>query len=106
MVETLIDAIFTQAAADIFNSPVGEDAVYTPAGGTAVPCRIVVNRDVLLQPDGMNAQVIGRGTTIESILEDLGQEPNRGDVFTVGAETFTVGSIERNDGVTVEAVVT
>lgn len=102
----MTDLIFTQALADIFNSPIGEDATFTPAGGTAVPCRVIVNRSVLLQPAGMEAQVIERGTTIEAILSVIGAEPNRGDVFTVGTETFTVGSIERNDGVTVEAVVT
>lgn len=102
----MIDSIFTQAAADMFNSPIGEDATFTPAGGAAVPCRVFVNRDVLLQPDGMNAQVVGRGTTIEAILSVIGGEPNRGDVFTVGAETFTVQSIERNDGIIVEMIVT
>jgi hypothetical protein len=46
------------------------------------------------------------GISIEALLSEIGQEPNRNDIFTVGAETFTVSSIIRNDGLTVEAVVT
>ena len=54
----------------------------------------------------MTAQVFEHGTTIEVILADIGREPNRGDIFVVGTETFTVQSIEQNDGHTVKAVVT
>lgn len=99
-------AIFAASIQDIFNSPLGDDAVFTPAGGVAISCRVIVNRSVLLQPAGMDAQVYERGTTIEAILADLVNEPNRGDVFVIGAETFTVQSIDSNDGDTVVAVVT
>jgi hypothetical protein len=99
-------AIFAAALQDIFNSPMGDDATFTPAGGVAIPCRVIVNRAVLLQPVGMDAQVYERGTTIEAILADIGAEPSRGDVFVVGSETFTVQSIDSNDGDTVVAVVT
>lgn len=102
----MIDAIFKQAAIDILNSPVGEAATYNPAGGTAVSCRVIVNRDILLQPDGITAQAAAPGTSIEAALAVIGQEPNRGDTFTVGSETFTVQAIARNDGIIVEAVVT
>ena len=100
------DAIFAAAIQDIFNSPLGEDAVFTPAGGVSISCRVIVNRSVLLQPAGMDTQVYERGTTIEAILADLDNEPNRGDVFVIGTETFTVQSIVSNDGDTVVAVVT
>jgi hypothetical protein len=102
----MTDAIFVNAVSDIFNSPIGEDAVYTPAGGAAVTCRVIINRDILLQPDGLTAQAAVAGISIEALLSEIGQEPNRNDVFTVGAEIFTVSSIIRNDGLTVEAVVT
>jgi len=100
------DAIFNSALRDIFNSSIGDDAVYTPSGGVSIVCRVIIERDVLLQPNSMTAQVFEHGTTIEVILADIGMEPNRGDIFVVGTETFTVQSIEQNDGHTVKAVVT
>jgi hypothetical protein len=54
----------------------------------------------------MDTQVYERGTTIEVQLSEIGAEPNRGDVFVVGTETFTVQSIDSNDGDTVVAIVT
>jgi len=54
----------------------------------------------------LTAQAAVVGISIEALLSEIGQEPNRYDIFTVGAETFTVSSIIRNDGLTVEAVVT
>jgi hypothetical protein len=102
----MTDTIIAKALTDIFNSPLGDDAMFTPAGGAAVSCRVIVSRSVLLQPTGMDAQVFERGTTIEAILAEIGAEPGRGDVFVVGAETYTVQSIDSNDGDTVVAIVT
>jgi hypothetical protein len=100
------DAIFGNALRDIFDSPLGDDAVYTPSGGTAIACRVLIDRSVMLQPTGMVAQVFERGTTIEAILADIGKEPNRGDTFVIGTETFTVQAIDSTDGLTVTMVVT
>jgi hypothetical protein len=97
--------VFANALRDIFNSALGEDATFSPVGGLSIGCSVIVNRSVLLQPSGMDAQVFERGTTIDVILADIGAEPNRGDVFTVGTETFTVQSIDSNDGHTVTVVV-
>jgi hypothetical protein len=98
--------VLNNALIDIFGSALGEDGTYNPAGGTPVSCRLIVNRNVLMQPDGMTAMIYEKGTTIEAMLSVIGQEPNRGDTFTVGATTYTVQSIEQNDGYTVTAVVT
>lgn len=102
---------FVQAVADIFNSAVGVDATFTPAGGAAISCRVILERSVLMQPTSMDAQVYERGTTIEAQLAEIINEPDRGDTFTVNPgtadeETFTVQSIEENDGITVKAMVT
>jgi len=99
---------FDTAIRDIFNDEsCGVDAVYTPVDGVALPAiRVLIDRNVLLQPSGMDAQVVEVGTTIEAILEDLPAEPNRGDKFGIGTETFTVQSIAENDGMTVKAIVT
>ncbi|MEN6375585.1 MAG: hypothetical protein ABFD75_12525 [Smithella sp.] len=97
---------FAQAVADIFNSAVGADATFTPAGGVAIPCRVLLDRSVLMQPTSMQAQVWERGTTIEAQLAEIINEPDRGDTFAIGAEIFTVQSIEENDGITVKMIVT
>lgn len=97
---------FAKAVADIFNSVIGVDATFTLAGSTAIPCRVILERSVLMQPTSMDAQVYERGTTIEAQLAEITNEPNRGDTFTVGTETFTVQSIEENDGITVKVIVT
>lgn len=100
------DPTIISALRDIFNSALGVDAVYTPAGGAAIPpIRVILERDVLLQPGDMSAQVPERANTIEALLEDVGEEPNRGATFVIGAETFTVRAVEKNDGDTVTMVV-
>lgn len=98
--------VFSNALRDIFASALGSDATFTPQGGSLIGCSVIINRNVLLQPAGMDTQVFGRGTTIEAMLSEIITEPNRGDVFVVGAETFTVQSIESNDGDTVTMIVT
>lgn len=98
--------VFSNALSDIFASTIAVAATFTPAGGSSIGCSVIVNRSVLLQPSGMDTQVYERGTTIEVQLSEIGAEPNRGDVFVVGTETFTVQSIDSNDGDTVVAIVT
>jgi len=106
------DSIIANAMTDIFASAVGVDALYTPAAGAVIPSlRVIMNKNVLLQPDSMTAQVFERGTTIEAMLADFMAEPNRGDTFVVDpdtddAETFTVQSIAENDGIIVKMLVT
>ena len=102
---------FAQAVADIFNSVVGVDATFTPSGSAIIPCRVLLERNVLMQPTSMQAQVWERGTTIEAQLAEILNEPDRGNTFTINPgtadeETFTVQSIEENDGITVKAIVT
>jgi hypothetical protein len=101
-----INDVFANALRDIFGSAVADDTVYTPLGGAGIACRVLIERNVLLQPSGMDAQVVEQGTTIEAILADVGAEPNRGDTFAIGTETFTVQSIAENDGMTVKIIVT
>ena len=98
--------IFGAALTDIFDSPIGDDAVYTPYGGAALPpLRVIIDRSFSLHPAG-DAQVYERGVTIEVILDDISNvEPNRGSTFVVGSETFTVQSILENDGLTAVCVV-
>jgi hypothetical protein len=99
------DPIIIQALRDIFDSVIGEDALFARSGSAPIPVRVIVNRSVLLQPSGMDTQVYERGTTIEVILDDIDGEPVRGDVFTVAAQQYTVQSIDSNDGDSAVAVV-
>ncbi len=100
-------AVFAAALPGIFDAA-GEDAVFTPATGAAIPCKVFIDFNVMLQPAGVETQVWQRGTTIEALLSVIGCEPNRGETFTMDgtAYTYTVQAILENDGLTVKAVVT
>jgi hypothetical protein len=100
-----IRAVFAAADA-IFMPLIGEDAVFTPAAGAAIPCKIFIDFSVLLQPAGVEAHIWERGTTIEALLSEIGREPKRGETFEYDSVVYTVKSILENDGLTVKAVVT
>ena len=102
-------AVFAAALPGIFDAT-GEDAVFTPATGDPIPCKVFIDFNVMLQPSGVEVQVWQQGTTIEALLSVLGREPNRGETFTLDIPaddtTYTVQAILENDGLTVKAVVT
>jgi hypothetical protein len=107
-------AVFAAALPDIFDAA-GEDAVFTPAEGASIPCKVFIEFNVMLQPAGVDVQVWQRGTTIEALLSEtpnlgIGREPNRGETFTLDIPSndtvYTVQAILENDGLTVKAVVT
>jgi hypothetical protein len=105
-------AILKEFLPEMFDQ-IGEDATYTPSGGSpVVACKIFIDFDVMLQPSGMEAQVVQVGTMIEALLlddENIGigtTEPSRGDKFTYDGTVYTVQAIEKNDGLTVKMVVT
>jgi hypothetical protein len=102
-------AVFAAALPGIFDAA-GEDAVFTPATGDPIPCKVFIDFNVMLQPGGVEAQVWEQGTTIEALLSVLGREPNRGETFTLDIPTddttYTVQAIIEDDGLTVKAVVT
>jgi len=81
------------------------DALYHPAGGPSVSCRVIFEEDILLQPPEMMAQIDERGTTIEARLVDLGKEPDRDETFVIGSDTYTVQRIDENDGLVVRMIV-
>ncbi len=98
-------AVFADALPDMFDAA-GEDAVFTPEAGAAIPCKVFPEFNVQLQPAGADAQVWQRGTTIEALLSVLGREPNRGETFTMDGIVYTVQAPLENDGLTVKVVVT
>jgi hypothetical protein len=100
----MTNSIFTDAAADILHA-VGETATFTPSGGDPVSCYVNVEFNVELQPGGGDAEVYAQGTTVEALLSEILIEPNRGDVFTVGDDTYTVQAPLENDGIFVKVQV-
>jgi len=102
-------AVFAAALPGIFDAA-GEDAVFTPATGDSIPCKVFIDFNVMLQPSGVETQVWQQGTTIEALLSVLTREPNRGETFTLDIPSddtiYTVQAILENDGLTVKAVVT
>ena len=111
-IRTVIAAALPSIFADM-----GEDAFFTPAGGAGKDCKIFIDFNVQLQPDGLTAQTWQQATVIEALLSDpslpaaldpygIGAEPNRGDTFVYDEITYTVGKVIENDGFTVKVAVT
>jgi hypothetical protein len=84
----------------------GDSSTFTPSGGAAVSCTVIITFNVMLQPTGVESQVWQGGTTIEALLSEITNEPNRGDVFVAGGVSYTVQTVLENDGVSVKVVVT
>lgn len=99
-----IEDVFDNAFDDLFNT-LGVAATYTPKVGDPVSCQVnlVIVSD--LQPVGFESTVLEPETTIEYILDDIGQEADPGDVFTVSGTDYTVKELRENDGRTVKVVV-
>ncbi|MCK9362131.1 MAG: hypothetical protein M0P74_00790 [Syntrophales bacterium] len=98
-------AVFAEALPDVF-SEAGEEALFTPAIGAAIPCHVFIDFNVKLQPGGTTGQIFAQGTTIEALLSEIGREPNRDETFTVDGIVYKVKSPLENDKLTVKVVVT
>jgi hypothetical protein len=105
-------ADFAEPWPEVFSDE-GEDAVFTPAVGGPIPCKIFIDFDVLLQPMGVESQVYERGTTITALMmadADIGigagRVPVRGETFTWNGTIYTVRQVLENDGLTAKAAVT
>lgn len=96
--------IFAAAAMAMFNA-LGQDAVFTPAVGDPVSCKVDIEKDVDLQPIGYEAAVWAKETLLECLLAVIGKEPDRGETFQVGSTIYKVKSIVKNDGTFVTAAV-
>lgn len=89
---------------EVNNQIFGDSAIFRPTDGISVSCLIDIEHDVELQPDSYGATVVEFGSTIEALVSEVG-EPQRGDVFEVGAVDYTVAKIMENDGQFVKVVV-
>ena len=86
------DDDINQALTDIYDCG-GRGAVFTPLGGDPVSCKIMIAKDVELQPDGMGAEAWERKTVIECIINQVGKIPEAGETFTVNSIVRTVDSL-------------
>lgn len=104
-------SIKDQIAADMQNVFFNDDdfaysAVYTPVDpfSPVVECSVLIDHDVILQPDNMDIGVMEVGTTIQALYADVG-EPAHGSTFAVEAATYRVARIDSNDRLLVKVVV-
>lgn len=105
--------IFRAALPDIFNAA-GEEATFTPAGGSVIPCKIFIEFNVQFQPGG-DSQTWEQGVSIEALLSEIGRTPTRGDVFTYPVDelnqptelsvVYAFKAPISNDGLTVKVLV-
>lgn len=82
----------------------GEKAVFNDVLSNPVDCRIIVEHDVALRPDGADYEIIEAGITIDALYEEVGS-PKIGTTFETGSTKYTVKRIEENDRVFVKMVV-
>jgi hypothetical protein len=83
------EEIAARALTDVFNH-LGESAVFTPSEGDPVECRVIMTRETGIEPGGYDAQVAVPVTTLEYMLNEVGQEAKRGDKFEAAGEVWTV----------------
>ncbi len=93
---------FASAAAKLM-ATLGETGSYTvTATATAIPLRMLIDRDITTPLPGMQGTVLDRRTVLTATAADLhaaGITPVKGDTFTLGAEVWTVLGIEQQDSV-------
>lgn len=88
-----LDAAIVGAFAD---AGMADAATYTPAGGTAVPCQVLVDRAA--QFFGDVGEVAGRRVVVSLFLDDV-PSPARGGVVTLtdGGEQFRLSELDLLD---------
>lgn len=96
------DAIFAPAAKA---ARLGDTATFTQAGGSPVACTVLVDRGLTVQ-NAETGGITNDQTTITAYLADIGDRPERGARFVIGAETFVVDSVQSADESRVVCIVT
>lgn len=80
-------------------------AVYNPISEEeAVPCKVIIEHDTALLPNGADYEIPEYGTTLEALYDDVGV-PLIGSTFETSTAKYTVKRIEENDRVFVKMVV-
>jgi hypothetical protein len=94
--------VFEEAMPDVFNTA-GEDAVFIPQGGIPIPCKMFIDFDVALQPEGIQSETWDRGITIELLLSEVKYEPKRGDkiIYVDKGKTYSLVTPLENDNISI-----
>lgn len=83
----------------------GVTALYDPIFDEVVECTVILEHDSVLQPSGLDTDVVEIGITIDAKYADIGM-PERGHTFKIDETTYTVQRIESNDHLIVRMWVT
>ena len=98
---------FDDLAEDLFDDDdLTDDAVFTPAVGDQVSCKVNLTLGTRFQPEGgLQAQAWGTETTIEYRLAEVGKEADADETFVIDETTYTVTDVLENDGLFVTVAV-
>lgn len=85
-------------------SKMGIDAVFMPQIGNTVSLKVLFGQSMLPQIEGI-ALASGSIRTVEAILSDIGQVPERGDIFVIESIEYVVDDVSENNGYIIKCVV-
>lgn len=96
---TAFDSFFSSVGLPALTAEIfGQAASYqAAAGGAPVSCYVVVTHDVVIQPTSYDSTTVITGTTIEALVSAV-PSVSVGDVFTVGAASYTCKKELENNG--------
>jgi len=101
---TTINDVYDHAIADVFDT-FGVAATFTPQVGDPVSCTVIVRSDAEIQASEYGSELHAKAFRVRYNLADTGQIAVRGDLFTVGDETYKVqASVELKNGRMAEAL--
>ena len=93
--DTFFDDVGLPGLTDTF---FGESGSYQSVlGGDPIATQVVITLDVVLQPTGYDSSTVVTGTTLEALIDDVG-DVAEGDTFTVGSTVYTCKKELENSG--------
>ncbi len=99
----MADELLLKAARDLYARR-GKEATYSPVDDFQITCRVILDFENELRPDGYDIEIVDVGTTIEALYSDVG-EPKKGSTFEIEGTVYRVARIDSNDRVFVKCVV-
>ncbi len=101
MTQSNFDSIYEDHFSDPFKAVFGVESTYTRLDdGKQYQITVLFEEEKTDQIQGYELTTWKQGDEIEVLLADIDNiEPDRGDTFLIGSETFTVEKPVSNDGV-------
>lgn len=98
--------MFCEADGRLYFNDFGESAIFTPAIGQTIPCKVFLETMQNEEPLGFDIQVATQdGITVEALIADIGRLPVTGETFTIATVIYTVVRTTKTDGFTVTLAV-